>query len=434
MSRGVAEAVAGAPLYFMTSAGGLVRAEAFRGRDAVVSGPAGGVVGVARTARGGRRRGRARLRHGRHLHRRLPLRRRAGAARHGQGRRREAAQPDAGRGDGGGRRRLDPDLRRPARPRRARPAPAPIPGPACLRPRRPGHRHRRQPGAGPARPAASSRRCSGPDGDQPLDAAAAARAPGRAGRRPWARPASRPPPRASSPSPSSRWPRPCGASPPSAASTRATTPWSPSAARPARSPARSPRRWASSEVLCPRYASVLSAWGIGQAQVTALRQAGPGGGRWTRRAWPRADGAWPSVWRPRRAPALADAGRRRRRRSAARLRLRYDGADAELPVALGDAREAPRPRSRPPTSACSASSSRTAPILIASVEAEASKSAHPGEGGTQADVGQRRRSRDPSTWVARFPADERDGDVAHGAWHDAPVIAADASPPSTAPP
>jgi 5-oxoprolinase (ATP-hydrolysing) len=49
-ARGVAEAVNGAPLYFMTSSGGLVRAEAFRGRDAVVSGPAGGVVGVARTA------------------------------------------------------------------------------------------------------------------------------------------------------------------------------------------------------------------------------------------------------------------------------------------------------------------------------------------------------------------------------------------------
>ena len=46
----VASAVAGAPLYFMTSAGALVRAEAFRGRDAVVSGPAGGVVGVAGVA------------------------------------------------------------------------------------------------------------------------------------------------------------------------------------------------------------------------------------------------------------------------------------------------------------------------------------------------------------------------------------------------
>ena len=46
----MASAVEGAPLYFMTSAGGLVHAQAFRGRDAVVSGPAGGVVGVARTA------------------------------------------------------------------------------------------------------------------------------------------------------------------------------------------------------------------------------------------------------------------------------------------------------------------------------------------------------------------------------------------------
>ncbi|MGI8841472.1 MAG: hydantoinase B/oxoprolinase family protein [Caulobacteraceae bacterium] len=45
-------AVGGADLFFMTSGGGLVRARAFRGRDAVMSGPAGGVVGVARTAQG----------------------------------------------------------------------------------------------------------------------------------------------------------------------------------------------------------------------------------------------------------------------------------------------------------------------------------------------------------------------------------------------
>jgi 5-oxoprolinase (ATP-hydrolysing) len=44
-------AVQGAPLWFMTSAGALVRAEAFRGRDAVLSGPAGGVVGVGEVAR-----------------------------------------------------------------------------------------------------------------------------------------------------------------------------------------------------------------------------------------------------------------------------------------------------------------------------------------------------------------------------------------------
>ncbi len=42
--------LAGAPLFFMTSAGALVRAAAFRGRDAVLSGPAGGVVGVAEVA------------------------------------------------------------------------------------------------------------------------------------------------------------------------------------------------------------------------------------------------------------------------------------------------------------------------------------------------------------------------------------------------
>ncbi|HUO21898.1 MAG TPA: hydantoinase B/oxoprolinase family protein [Caulobacteraceae bacterium] len=47
----VARAVGQAPLYFMTSSGALVRAEAFRGKDAVLSGPAGGAVGCAQTAR-----------------------------------------------------------------------------------------------------------------------------------------------------------------------------------------------------------------------------------------------------------------------------------------------------------------------------------------------------------------------------------------------
>jgi 5-oxoprolinase (ATP-hydrolysing) len=46
----MAAAVKGTPLWFMTSAGALVRADRFRGRDAVLSGPAGGVVGVARIA------------------------------------------------------------------------------------------------------------------------------------------------------------------------------------------------------------------------------------------------------------------------------------------------------------------------------------------------------------------------------------------------
>ena len=45
----VETAVDGAPLWFMTSAGGLAKASAFLGRDAVLSGPAGGAVGVAAT-------------------------------------------------------------------------------------------------------------------------------------------------------------------------------------------------------------------------------------------------------------------------------------------------------------------------------------------------------------------------------------------------
>jgi len=49
-ARGLAAAVGGANLMFMTSGGGLARAAAFHGRDAVLSGPAGGVVGVARVA------------------------------------------------------------------------------------------------------------------------------------------------------------------------------------------------------------------------------------------------------------------------------------------------------------------------------------------------------------------------------------------------
>ncbi len=41
---------ASTPLLFMQSSGGLTAAEAFRGKDAILSGPAGGVVGMAETA------------------------------------------------------------------------------------------------------------------------------------------------------------------------------------------------------------------------------------------------------------------------------------------------------------------------------------------------------------------------------------------------
>lgn len=47
----VTERVENAPLYFMQSNGGLVDARRFQGKDAVLSGPAGGVVGMAETAK-----------------------------------------------------------------------------------------------------------------------------------------------------------------------------------------------------------------------------------------------------------------------------------------------------------------------------------------------------------------------------------------------
>lgn len=46
----VRAAVGDTPLYFMQSNGGLAEASAFEGKDAVLSGPAGGIVGAAKTA------------------------------------------------------------------------------------------------------------------------------------------------------------------------------------------------------------------------------------------------------------------------------------------------------------------------------------------------------------------------------------------------
>jgi 5-oxoprolinase (ATP-hydrolysing) len=46
----VAGEMPGVPLYFMQSSGGLTEAHAFQGKDAILSGPAGGIVGMARTA------------------------------------------------------------------------------------------------------------------------------------------------------------------------------------------------------------------------------------------------------------------------------------------------------------------------------------------------------------------------------------------------
>ena len=46
----VSSQMPGVPLYFMQSSGGLTDARQFQGKDAILSGPAGGIVGMARTA------------------------------------------------------------------------------------------------------------------------------------------------------------------------------------------------------------------------------------------------------------------------------------------------------------------------------------------------------------------------------------------------
>ena len=40
----------GVPLQFMQSSGGLTDARRFHGKDSILSGPAGGIVGMARTS------------------------------------------------------------------------------------------------------------------------------------------------------------------------------------------------------------------------------------------------------------------------------------------------------------------------------------------------------------------------------------------------
>ena len=49
---GVEAEAKGVPLYFMQSSGGLAGAHYFKGKDALLSGPAGGIVGAVRTAAG----------------------------------------------------------------------------------------------------------------------------------------------------------------------------------------------------------------------------------------------------------------------------------------------------------------------------------------------------------------------------------------------
>jgi 5-oxoprolinase (ATP-hydrolysing) len=419
--RRVAEAVAGAPLFFMTSSGGLVRAEAFRGKDAVVSGPAGGVVGVARTAG------------------------QAGAAAvlgfdmggtstdvcrfAGQLERRDQAKVAGAKirspmldvetvAAGGGSILTFDGMRA-----RAGPASAGAdPGPACY-----GR-------GGPATVTDANLVLGrldprffpsvfGPKGDAPLDPVAArarlaelAAAMGaesvEAAAEGFVAVAVEQMAQAVRRISTER-----GFDP----RDHALTAFGGAAGQVA---CQTAEALGVGEVLSPKYASVLSAWGIGQAEVTALRQAGleialdaPG--------LARAEAALADVEAGARA-ALREQGADA---STVRttLRLRYDGADAELPVPQSGLSEAKagfetahqrlfgfiEPHRR---------------ILIAAVEAEAiSNSAHPRDGGDPSGLSAAIDSQaDPQRGLGpRLRGDERVKLFALGSWHDAPVVQAE---------
>ena len=416
----VARAVAGAPLYFMTSAGGLVRADAFRGRDAVVSGPAGGVVGVARTAEaagaaavlgfdmGGTSTDVARFA-GR-------LERRDAARVAGVKLRSPMLDVETVAAGGGSVLAFDG--------MRARAGPASagaMPGPACY--------GRGGPAAVTDANLALGRldprffpSVFGPEGDAPL-APAASRA--RLAELAEA----------------------MGAGSVEAAAEGfvavAVEQMAQAVRRISTERGFDPRDHALvafggaagqvacqtaealgvPEVLCPRYGSVLSAWGIGQAKVTALRQAGvdaPLAG-----GLPLAEAALAGLEAAVRADMAAQgAGDCDLRRT---LRLRYDGADAELPVALADPAQAKAEFEAAHQRLFGfVEPERT--ILIAAVEAEAFP-AGDDAGGHAAG----RAAPAPHHPVAAAslssscPAVEGETRMyAAGAWHDAPVVAAEA--------
>ncbi len=430
--RRVAEAVAGAPLYFMTSAGGLVRAEAFRGRDAVVSGPAGGVVGVARTAQAAGAAAALGFDMGGTS---TDVCRYAGALeRRDQARvagvKLRSPMLDVETVAAGGGSILTFDGMR----ARAGPASAGAdPGPACYGRGGPAAvtdanlvLGRLDPRFFPA--------VFGPRGDAPLNPAASrARLEGLA--------------------------REMGAPSVEAAAEGfvavAVEQMAQAVRRISTERGFDPREHALvafggaagqvacqtaealdvAEVLCPRYGSVLSAWGIGQAEVSALRQAGLDAplGR---------DGlaAAEAVLRGLDADVRADMAAQGAQTGGVRqtLRLRYDGADAELPVPLSDAASA--------QAAFEAAHQRlfgfmepSRTILIAAVEAEATAipplygegqaAQRPGWGSGDRALS---AANDPTfpTPTASPSAPPHKGErlaqlFALGAWHAAPVVTAD---------
>lgn len=403
--RQVAQAVDGAPLYFMTSAGGLVRAEAFRGRDAVMSGPAGGAVGVARTATsagsaaalgfdmGGTSTDVCRFAG--------VLERRDTANVAGVKLRSPMLDVETVAAGGGSTLTFD-GMRARAGPASAGAAP----GPACY-----GR-------GGPATVTDANLvlgrldprffpQVFGSSGDSPLDPAAS-----RTRLEPLA--------------------QAMGAASVEAAAEGfvavAVEQMAQAVRRISTERGFDPREHALvafggaagqaacqmaeslgvDQVLCPRYGSVLSAWGIGQAQVTALRQAGVDAPLAT--GLQAADAALDALEQQVRADMAAQGAETSDLRRS--LRLRYDGADAELATPMSDAATA--------RSIFEAAHQRLfgfiepdRPILIAAIEVEAMS-----DDASLRDSGARRDE------TSAGPGDETVRMFTLGAWREAPVVLA----------
>ncbi|WP_332772381.1 hydantoinase B/oxoprolinase family protein [Phenylobacterium sp.] len=423
----VAQAVAGAPLYFMTSAGGLVRAEAFRGRDAVVSGPAGGVVGVARTAQmagapqtlgfdmGGTSTDVCRYAGS--------LERRDTAKVAGVRLRSPMLDVETVAAGGGSILAFD-GLRARVGPQSA----GADPGPAAY-----GR-------GGPATVTDANLVLGrldprffpsifGPRGDAPLDVAAARAAIARlaeamgspsveAAAEGFVAIAVEQMARATDRISTER-----GFDP----RDHALTAFGGAAGQVACEVADALGPW---QVLCPRYGSVLSAWGIGQAEVTSLRQMGLDA-ILDAAGLARAQALAVEVEAQARA-ALADQGAEASevRRT---LRLRYDGADAQISIPVGDLAQV--------KAAFEAGHQRLfgfieaeLPIVIATVEVEAvSNSLFPplhgeGQAAERPGWGDRGLPHPDEAHASSAPPHEGEGKVRmffHGAWHAAPIILAE---------
>ena len=408
----VAEAVGGAPLFFMTSAGGLVRADAFRGRDAVVSGPAGGVVGVARTADTA---GAAAVlgfdmggtstdvcRYAGRLERRDTVRV-AGA-------RLRAPMLDVETVAAGGGSILAFDGSR------ARVGPASAganPGPACYGRGGPATVTDANLVLGRIDPRAFPK-LFGPDGKAPLDPAAS-----RARLTPLAEAMG-----AASVEAAAEGFLAVAVEQMAQAIRRISTErgFDPRAhglvafgGAAGQVACQTAEALGVEDVLCPRYGSVLSAWGIGQAQVTALRQTGVEtllDRAGIELAGQRLDAAEAEA-RTDLADQGADAAAVRRT-----LRLRYDGADAELAVASSDVAAA-KVEFEAAHQRLFGFVEPDRAIRIAAVEVEAvatpTAADLPGLGGRDSWSGAEVRS----------GADERIEMFTHGAWRNATIIHAD---------